>query len=55
MPIFVILSKFTTEGVQGIKNAPERFKAAQEIAKSVGVEIKSLYYTMGRYDFVAII
>jgi uncharacterized protein with GYD domain len=55
MPIFVILAKYTTEGVQGIKKAPERFKGAQEVAKSVGAEIKGVYYTMGRYDFVSII
>ena len=55
MPIFVILAKFTSEGVKGIKKAPERLKSAQEIAKSVGMEIKGIYYTMGRYDFVAIV
>ncbi|MHA2002929.1 MAG: GYD domain-containing protein [Candidatus Thorarchaeota archaeon] len=55
MPVFVILANYTTEGVQGIKKAPERFEAAQKIAKSVGAEIKSVYYTMGRYDFVSII
>ena len=55
MPIFIILSKYTKEGAQGIKKAPERLKAAQEVAKSVGAEIKGVYYTMGRYDFVAII
>ncbi len=55
MPIFVVLSKYTAEGVQSVKKAPERFKAAQEIAKSVGAEIKSVYYTFGRYDFVSII
>ncbi len=55
MPIFVILAKFTTEGIKGIKKAPERLKAAQEIVKSVGFEIKGAYYTMGRYDYVAIV
>jgi len=55
MPIFVILAKFTDEGIKGIKKAPERLKTAQEIAKSVGSEIKGVYYTMGRYDYVAIV
>lgn len=55
MPIFIILAKYTTEGVQSIKKAPERFKSAQAVAKSVGAEIKSVYYTFGRYDFVSII
>ncbi|MFW9870926.1 MAG: GYD domain-containing protein, partial [Candidatus Thorarchaeota archaeon] len=55
MPIFIVLAKYTTKGVQEIKDAPERYEAAQKIAKSVGAEIKSVYYTMGRYDFVSII
>jgi len=55
MPMFIVLAKYTTEGVQKIKQAPERSKAAEKIAKSVGAEIKNVYYTMGRYDFVAII
>ena len=55
MPIFIILAKYTTEGVQKIKDAPERSKAAEKIAKSVGAEIKNVYYTLGRYDFVSII
>ncbi len=55
MPIFVILAKYTTKGVQSIKKAPERFEAAQKIAKSVGAEIKDVYYTFGRYDFVSIV
>ncbi len=55
MPIFIILAKYTAEGVQKIKDAPERSKAAEKIAKSVGAEIKNVYYTFGRYDFVSII
>ena len=55
MPMFIVLAKYTTEGVQNIKQAPERSKASQKIAESVGAEIKNVYYTMGRYDFVAII
>ena len=55
MPIFVILAKYTTQGVKDIKKAPERFKAAQQVAKSVGAEIKDVFYTFGRYDFVSIV
>ena len=54
-PIFIILAKYTTKGVQEIKKAPERLKNSQKVAKSVGAEIKNVYYTMGRYDFVSII
>ena len=55
MPTFVILAKFTADGVKNIKKSQEWFKNGQEIAKSLGAEVKSMYYTMGRYDYVAIV
>jgi len=55
MAIFIILGSFTQEGVTKIKESPQRYEAAKQIAKSVGGEIKEFYYTMGRYDFVSIV
>ncbi len=55
MPIFVVLAKFTAEGIKEIKKSEEWFKNGQEVAKSVGAKIKGMYYTMGRYDYVAIV
>ena len=54
MPTYIVLGKFTQEGVTKIKESPQRLGAARKVAKSVGAEIKEFYYTMGRYDFVAI-
>lgn len=54
MPTFVVLGKFSQEGVTKIKESPQRLAAARRVVKSVGGEIKEFYYTMGRYDFVAI-
>ena len=54
MPTFIVLGKFTQEGVTKIKESPQRLAAARKVVKSVGGEIKQFYYTMGRYDFVAI-
>jgi len=53
MPTFVVLGKFSQEGVTKIKDSPQRLDAARKVLKSVGGEIKEFYYTMGRYDFVA--
>ena len=55
MPTFVALGKFTQEGIMKIKESPQRLGAARKVVKSVGGEIKEFYYTMGRYDFVAIV
>ena len=55
MPIYVVLGKFTQEGIAKIKDSPARLEAARKVAKSVGGEIKEFYYTMGQYDFVAVL
>lgn len=54
MAIFIVLGRFTQEGITNIKDSPQRLDAAKKVADSVGGVIKEFYYTMGRYDFVAI-
>jgi uncharacterized protein with GYD domain len=54
MPAFIVLGKFTQKGIESMKDSPERLEAARKVAKSAGGEIKEFYYTMGRYDFVAV-
>jgi uncharacterized protein with GYD domain len=55
MLTFVVLGKFTQEGITKIKESPQRLGAARKVVKSTGGELKEFYYTMGRYDFVAIV
>jgi len=54
MPTYVILGKYTQEGITNVKELPERLEAARQLAKSLGGEIKEFYLTMGQYDFVVI-
>jgi len=54
MPAFIVLGKFTQKGIENMKESPERLEAARKVAKSAGGEIKEFYYTMGRYDFIAV-
>jgi len=55
MPKYIILGKFTAEGVKAIKDSPKRLEAANKLAESLGGKILKFYYTMGRYDFVAVV
>ena len=55
MALFIVLGNFTLEGIVNIKDSPSRFEAANKVIESLGASIKNFYYTMGRYDFVAII
>ncbi|MHA2287215.1 MAG: GYD domain-containing protein [Promethearchaeota archaeon] len=54
MAVFIVLGSFTQEGITNIKDSPQRLEAAKKVADSVGGAIKQFFYTMGRYDFVAI-
>ena len=52
--LFIMSLNFTDQGIRGIKDAPKRAKAARDLAKKVGVEIKDLYLTSGDSDLVVI-
>jgi len=55
MPTFMCLLNWTDQGIRAIKDAPKRAKAAQDLAKKVGVEIKEVYLTSGESDLLVII
>lgn len=52
MPTYILLVQWTDQGIRNAKAAPKRQQDAREMAKSFGVEWKSVYMTMGAYDFV---
>jgi hypothetical protein len=53
MTTYVMLMKWTDQGVVNIKSSPKRADTARFLAKSCGAEIKELYLTMGEYDLIA--
>jgi uncharacterized protein with GYD domain len=56
MAKYVILSKITSEGLETLKENPERIKEVnEEIAKKFGVKVLSQFLVMGPYDFVNIV
>ncbi|WP_309492425.1 GYD domain-containing protein [Candidatus Hecatella orcuttiae] len=54
MSTYIILGRYTREGITNIKDHPRRREEAQKAFKAVGGEIKDFYFTLGRYDFVAV-
>ncbi|MFX1485398.1 MAG: GYD domain-containing protein [Promethearchaeota archaeon] len=52
---FVVLGNLTQQGIKTIKEAGKRQKQAVEIMKSFGCKLINLYYTMGKFDWVAIV
>lgn len=54
MTIYIALGTFTEKGINNIKDSPTRVNDARATIKKMGGELKSFYYTIGRYDFATI-
>lgn len=55
MKTYIALSSFTDQGVRSVKDSTKRADAVQEAAKKFGASMPQLYWTLGKYDLVAII
>jgi uncharacterized protein with GYD domain len=55
MPTFMLSLNWTDQGIRKVKDAPKRNKAAKELAKKVGIEIKHVYLTSGDDDLLLIV
>jgi uncharacterized protein with GYD domain len=53
MPTYIVLSTFTDQGIRNIKDTTKRADNVRETARKMGIETKSLYWTVGKYDVVA--
>ncbi len=47
IPKYIVLGKFTAEGITNIKDSPKRLEEANKLAESLGGKIVKFYYTMG--------
>ncbi len=52
MARYILLSRFTQQGLQTIKDGPARLEAAKETFKALGAEIVDFSLTLGEYDAV---
>jgi uncharacterized protein with GYD domain len=50
MATYVVLFKYTRQGMDRIKDSPSRIDAARQAFRDAGAEMKAWYLTMGRYD-----
>jgi uncharacterized protein with GYD domain len=55
MPSYIILGKYTAQGIQHIKQGPERTQTARQAIEAAGGKMPGFYLTMGQYDFVSIV
>ena len=55
MSTFVMLTTLSPEGVQTVKNNPNRIKEVNREIESLGASVKAQWATLGRFDFVNIV
>jgi uncharacterized protein with GYD domain len=55
MATFISLVNFTDQGIRGVKDSPKRADAFKAAAKKLGVTVKDIYWTVGRYDVVVVL
>ncbi len=54
MATYISLIKYTQQGIENIKESPNRLDAAKQAFKAMGAEIKEYYLVTGQYDAVVI-
>src|ERR1041384_1049210 len=55
MPTFIMLSTLTPEGVQTVKNNPQRIREVNSEVEQLGATVKAQWSVLGRFDFVSIV
>jgi uncharacterized protein with GYD domain len=55
METYVVLTKYTQQGVASVKEAPARIEEGRKAIEAAGGKILNWYLTMGRYDVVFMI
>jgi uncharacterized protein with GYD domain len=53
--LFMLSLNFTDRGIRSIKDTSKRIKAARDLAKKLGAEMKQLYLTTGQYDLIVFV
>jgi uncharacterized protein with GYD domain len=55
METYVMLFNLTDQGIRNIKDISMRVEPIRDLATSLNVTVKSIFWTLGQYDMVAII
>ncbi len=55
MPTYIMLSTLTPEGVQTVKNNPQRIKEVNRELEQLGASVKAQWSTLGQFDFVNVV
>ncbi len=55
MPLFILLSTLSQQGVQTLKSNPERLRQVNHDVEELGARVLHQWATLGEFDFVNIV
>ena len=55
MPTYISLLRLTQQGIQNIKESPNRLAASRKAFEAAGGRLRDIYVVTGQYDFVAVV
>jgi uncharacterized protein with GYD domain len=55
MPTYILLSTLTPEGVQTVKNNPQRIKEVNKEIEQIGAKVVAQWAVLGQFDFVNVV
>ena len=55
MPTYIMLASLTPEGVQTVKNNPQRIKEVNKEIEQIGAKVLAQWAVLGQFDFVNVI
>lgn len=55
MPTYIMLSTLTPEGVQTVKNNPQRIREVNQEIEQLGATVTAQWATLGHFDFVNVV
>jgi uncharacterized protein with GYD domain len=55
VPTYIMLSTLTPEGVQTVKNNPQRIQEVNKEVEQLGASVKAQWATLGHVDFISVV
>jgi len=52
MPSYVMLFRYTHQGLEHVKQSPERVDAIKKVFEANGAKVKDFYFMLGEYDTI---
>jgi uncharacterized protein with GYD domain len=55
MPIYILLTTLTAQGVQTLRSNPERLREVNRDVEELGAKVLHQWATLGPFDFVSVV